>query len=957
MPFDRVHLDTHAPVFTTEGIGIKIGEQIDRNIVKLSIGGAIDDVHETIGDLTSELISVGSGIDTMIISNNHRFLEDDGITPETPVPFSNSVNHNIGSTLEDIVLDFSFSVGTGSVISYINSEVELYAGISNPAIVYKYNWEESEWEVLFTYDEDQHIDFIEKYNNNLLISVGHSVNPSLIYVYDYTSDGLKESIVLSLSESRGFGSHEVDGKFYISSGIGEGNEYSEGAGEGGALYLFDDGTSQNIAPNLSKIVDKIDDNIYALTSVSGSSNLLASTGPVAYIYEIDVNNKAAFIVFNSAEPLVSLIHQSDIGETFVGGNINGTIRRSIVSNNTYDISFRTTPGKVNTLKIFPVITGVDNAVSYESTYASVGDVIYYLSQAGTWIWKYTHNEEIKDMTFDDRADKNTLYVISDSGITRINPLAEEKIVYLKLIDRAGNETVLDLTFDVDNKVEVDDNKFVDSISISNLVDFVNENRIFELDELGNTVYNLNGDNKFYSADKIEEEKGEYISEVFDGTNNLVKWENISWEATELFNTQVLMFVRTSTSSNDILAAEWQGPYNNSQSSGVVISHLSGQFIQFRASLVSAEKGVTPTLHRVSIRAITSEAVHFFTTNFIIPTKINKGILTSKKILPISADIVFGVNTTNSIDWTEYQEIDENRIFNVNQTGQNLRVGIKFISPNRSTIDPTAFGEYGPYNSDLFINTVDFDFANDTGITNNYHFKVSLYDDFNLNNEVFSAYSADSPDGFSVGGSLIPSGGVEISNGSTAQILFVVPGSANIDCETFYFVKIEYIYDTAFELFSDDMSFIASCTSSFIDTINFDFSNDDTVSNNYHFRIKFYTDIERTIEDTTVFSGNDRSGWFINSSLIPEEGALVIPGETVSVVYRPDTDDFEAGSIFYITIEAHNGSNFVFSSNSFTFQVRDTQSLESCGGYLDVPIVENFGIMFDLDNNEFITLNI
>ena len=83
-------------------------------------------------------------------------------------------------------------------------------------------------------------------------------------------------------------------------------------------------------------------------------------------------------------------------------------------------------------------------------------------------------------------------------------------------------------------------------------------------------------------------------------------------------------------------------------------------------------------------------------------------MTSKKIIPVSADVVFGLNTTNSIDWTEYQQVDENRIFNVDQTGHNLRVGIKFISPNRSTIEPTAFGEYGPYGSSFYINTVDFD---------------------------------------------------------------------------------------------------------------------------------------------------------------------------------------------------------------------------------------------------------
>lgn len=957
LPFDRVHLDTHPPVITKDGLGIQIGDQVDRSIIKVSIDGAIDNVYETEGDPSTALVAEGSGIDRMIISNNDRFLDDDGVTSLLSVPYATSATHDLGLTLEQVVKDLEISAGYGSVVSYIVSNNELYAGTSLPAKVYKYDWAKEEWEVLFEYDEDKYIDFIEKYNNNLLVSVGHGNDPALVYVYNYTSNGLVESIVLPLTESRGFSHHELDGKFYIGAGMGDGDEYSEGAGSSGAVYVFNDGTATGEDPDITKVVEELDENVYGLTSVSGSVNLLASTGPDGYVYEIDVENKASLIVYNSSESLSAILHQEDIGETFVGGNTSGIIRRSVISNNTYDISFRTVAGKVSTLKMFPVITGFSGTSAYNSTFAAVGNTIYYLSDAGTWVWKYTHSETINDMTFDTRSNKNMLYVISQSGVTRIHPLAEEKVVYLKLIDRAGNQTVLDYTIDADGSVDADSSKFVDSVPISSLVDFVNENMILELDELGNTVYTLNSDNRFYSADKIEEERGEYVSEIFDGTNNLVKWDSISWQVTELFDTYVQVYVRTSTSSNDILTASWQGPYLSDVSSGVDISHLSGQFIQFKAVLVSEAKGYTPVFHRASIRAITSESIHFFTTNFVMPTRLNKGIITSQQVLPVAADIVFGVNTTNSVDWTEYQEVDENRVFNINQTGHNLRVGIKLISPNRTSIIPTTFDEYGPYDSLLYVNTVDFDLTNKTGTTNNYHFKVSLYKDILLQEEVFSAYSADSPDGFSVDGVAIPEGGVSISNNSTANVLFTVPGSANIECEKFYFVQIEYIYDADFILYSNDRSFVASCTSSFIDTINFDFTNDGINADYFHFRIKFYQDPERTNEYATVFSGNDRTGWMVDDYLIPEDGALVAPAQTVNVVYRPDPDDFDSASIYYLTIEAHDGEDYVFATNFYTFQTRDVQSKESCGEYEDVPIVKNFGIMFELDNNEFITLNI
>ena len=964
LPFDRIHLDTHPPDFrdpTDDTQGIKIKEQIDRTIVKIDIVNATDDILDADGNV----LSTGSGIDTMVISNNEEFLEDDGVTPKTPVPFSNSTTHNLGLSLAKVVKNLNITSGEGSVVTYVADAIHLYAGVSKPAVVYKYNWITEDWEVLFSYDSDQYIDFIEKYNNNLIISVGHDIDPALLYIYDYDSNyNLTESSLMPLFESRAYSSHILNGKFYIGTGLGGGDEYINGAGDSGSIYVFEDATnSVDNSPTLTKIVDGIDEDVYGLTSSTGSSNLLAATGPNSYIYEIDIENKIPYIVYNSDEAIVSLNHQEDldgesINTTFAGVKTSGKIRRSVTSNNTYDISFRTTPGKVSALKIFPVITGIEGDTSYTTTFAAVGSVIYYLSRAGTWVWKYTHNENINDMAFDDRATSNSLYVISDNGVTKINPLSENKVVYLKLIDRAGNESILDYTLDGDNVV-VSSNPWVDSVSISSLVDFVSENKIFELDELGNIPYSIsdpNG-NRYYSANKINEEKGEYVSEVFDGTNDLVKWEALSWQTTELYDTSVLMYVRTSTSANDILTADWLGPYVKGQSSGVTLSHMQGQFIQFKVELKSVKKDTSPTFHRATIRAITSESVHFFTTNFIVPTRIQKGLITSKKTVPVAADVVFGLNTTNSVDWTEYQQVDENRIFNINQTGHNLRVGIKFISPNRSTIDTTEFGEYGPYDSNLNVNTIPFDVLNNTGSSQNYHFKVTLYSDVYLRDEVFSAYSADSPDGFSVDGEAIPTEGANLLNGEEVEVLFVVSGAANIDCETYYFARIEYIYSTTFELVSENTSFVASCTSSFIDVIDFNFTNNDTTSNDYHFAIRFYQDTERTNLFTTALSANDRTGWLVDDVVIPMAGATVSPGETVNIVYRPDPDDFTSGSIFYLTIEAHDGDNYVFSDSSYTFQIRDVPSTEVCGEYGDVPIVENFGIMFELDNNEFIILNV
>lgn len=122
LPFDRVHLDTAAPWFIDGADGIKIGEQIDSSMVRVTISGATD---------STDSIS-GSGIEGMIISNYDNFTTN-GTIPQTYVPFSTSVNHNLGISLENVITEVTFSDGIGSIISYISTQNELYAATSKPA--------------------------------------------------------------------------------------------------------------------------------------------------------------------------------------------------------------------------------------------------------------------------------------------------------------------------------------------------------------------------------------------------------------------------------------------------------------------------------------------------------------------------------------------------------------------------------------------------------------------------------------------------------------------------------------------------------------------------------------------------------------------------------------------------------------------------------------------------------
>jgi hypothetical protein len=967
LPFDRIHLDTAPPTGS-----ITIDEQIDKSIVKV-------DIDATDGEN-------GSGVKSMIVSNYPNFTTD-GTTLQDAIDFRTSINHDLGLSLENVTTPITFSTGNGSRISIFTETGEKFVGVSNPAILYKYNTISGTWDSLFSYEDGngEYIDFIAYYNGKLVVSVGKESGDSQIYSYSYIYDN--QSVFVNYSEPDIFGFTEPrancfsisNSKMYI--GTGDGPSPASSVTNGGALYIYDGLT-------VTKMIDSIDDNISGITPVPGTTNINLVTGNTGYVYEVDVSvyeetgSAIGFITYNALGSLssISYINIGNKDLIFIGSGDRGDIRRSLVDKISYDISFTTTGSSVSVLK-----TIVDNQ-GESSLYAAIGNVLYYLPTNGVWIWKYTHSEDINDVDYD--LSDGSIYIISNSSVINIGSLLESKSVYLKLIDFAGNETSLYVPTTIDDEgntitdpdfVSLDTNEdgindsLMDTIAISNLKEFINENKIFEIDDAGNILFNLRGHSPFYSGARIEEEKGVYESEIFNGTNDLVKWDLFSWNATELSNTEVLTYIRSASSEDEILTTDWIGPFYNNQSSGIDISYLNqtnysgvsgGQFIQFKVELISESKDLSPIFHNAFIRAVTSEAVHFFTTNFVLPSSVRKGILTSEKIVPVSADIIFGINTTNSIDWGDYQIIDENRIFNINKLGNNVRVGIQLISPNRTVYTPSTFGEYGPYNYTLFTNTIESSFTNVTGSDDLFHFKVKFYDSAAYDHLVYEAYSYESSDGFNVDGVEVESQGVSISNGNSVRVSYNAAAASIIECNKYYWIRIEsnidFDNDSAFSLVLTEYSFIMGCSSSFVDIVEFRFRNTDASSRTYHFRNRFYVNPERTIHYLTEYSGNDVSGWFVDEAQISENGHTFASEEISNILYRPDLDEFEVETTYYLIIDAYDTvtGEYILSSDSYTFQVRDPEtSSESCGGYVDIPIVKNFAVMFEMEDNSFATLNI
>jgi len=898
VPYDCIHLDTNPPSGCLE-----IVERIDNSTVRLTISDATDGEN-------------GSGIDTMIISNNSNFTSD-GTTPLTPIPFSTNILHDFVASSGGTTTSLSFASGTGSKLKYFEDTGHVYASTSKPARLYRLNNSTGSWTSVVTFANDEYVDFIARFNNKFLVGIGHDVDNAKIYIYNDNGSFVSPTI-RTLSGNRAYAAEEFLNTLYI------------GSGGDGKIYAFD-------GDNISVAFEGLSTNIYSLASTS--SSLFAGSGESGRIYRLDPAEEVSLISHqDSDDAVLSMAAMTFDGRqiVFAGASTEGKILRTFVTEDSFNKSFHTTSNPIRVLKT------INNV-----TYAVIGKAIYSFGNTGIWTWRAANSEDIYDVVAVD----DTLYYLTASSVKKISPTDEYFNIYMKLIDKAGNESVL-----FDGNGSLIPCQYI-SVDIDDLQDFVTENRILELDEFGNVVYSLSGTDRFFSAQKIIEEKGVYDSQIFDGTNDIIKWDTATWTSNEPSGTKVQMYFRTSVSKTDILTQDWIGPYDRLEQNGFDLSFLSGQYLQFRAVLTSEIKSVSPSLSRVVIGALTSESVHFFTTNFVLPGRITKGILTSQKMVPVSSDIVFAINTTDSVDWGDYQVIDENRLFTSNQFGNNLRVGIRLISPSRSALLAAEFDEYGPYHSNLYVNTLDFRYRN-TEASGNFEFKVSFYSDVNLQHLVYSDSSEANSSHFSVDGEDFPEDGQLISNNDSARILYSPPGDANLQCNTYYFTKVEARKaDEDWQTILNDKSFILGCSPSFVDNIEFEFNNSTDGTKFFHFRARFYRDAQRTDLYRTELSANNRDGWVADGNNMTEEGVETVVGETVNIAYRPDPENFDSKTLYYLTIDAFDGTDFILASNAYTFQSTDVSSLIYCGPYMDVPVVKKVALIFELLNNELLTLNL
>jgi len=102
----------------------------------------------------------------------------------------------------------------------------------------------------------------------------------------------------------------------------------------------------------------------------------------------------------------------------------------------------------------------------------------------------------------------------------------------------------------------------------------------------------------------------------------------------------------------------------------------------------------------------------------------------------------------------------------------------------------------------------------------------------------------------------------------------------------------------------------------------------SASGSYHFRISFYTDQSATQFYKAVDSRLNVAGWEVNGSQLPYNGFTLTVGESCVATYDASEDDDLIGTLYYVRIEAFNGSSIIEETYTEIFYC-PTQQVSRC----------------------------
>jgi hypothetical protein len=949
LPGDDVVLDREPP----EG-KVTLVDQIDANNIKIKIsyndrGGRGFGEGQWI-----DAFDQASGIDKVAVSNYENFTTD-GATPVVPYGFAEELFHtlmpvgNVGVdqvTITDgygtAVAAFRFQQGARSKIAYSTGA---------PAAVYLSNDSGSfDDEPSFLFeggDVNYEVTCMALYNLKLYCAVSKRgvAEGATIYMTDNGNS------FVPLAEFPGFKITAMsrsffDNKLYFSmhgitglENIPTGKLYSY---DGSGFVLEAEGLG--VRANCLQPIDRF---------------VYVGTGSPARIFRYDIIGRNAEIVLSESES--DVLSLTTVGPSvYAGLSASSRIMRSRSVDSPFVQSFVSLPADVT----FGTSVEIDGDVN---PYFSVGNSLFY--KANVWTAISRADNKIVGICSDDNGN---VYFISQDKLKSVPGPGRALVrrVFVKLIDKAGNETDIRSLPDVDPP-ETNGDGYNDDLTLIMVQAraagaFATgggiSNRIVEYDLNGQTLLDIQGDDRFYSCYRIEVETGIYESQPLPGASAHISWQNISWTGNKPAGTDIEILLRSATTRNGLASA----PYSVSfswEESGADISFMPGAYIQFKIILRTTVT-VSPRVDSLTITENVGAVSNIITTMFDLPSDMMRGIITADSEIPGGGAIVAGITLQDATDFAQYQEVSLDRLFEpvTSNRGKKLRIGFKLLSPRPSedilvTLPPSPQDPTVP----LSLNTVQWGYQNELTGPTIVDFKVKFYDDINLTEQLIAIDTVSNPSLFKIDGNRFPTNGGAIFASGQSRALSLIPSGLSFDCNRSYFVALEASIDGADYISIDPpkTEFFKQCGVNFLDIITFNYVNK-SQSGRFHFKVSFYDDFNRDNLIYSFFSYYSLNGWTANGMQMIVDGTAISTGQSKLIEFVvPRVEDLLDNVTYYITIQAYNlddpDSGFSFSDTSYSFRFRQISEGINCGPQSNVPVIRGFAMMFELEDGSLVKM--
>ena len=179
----------------------------------------------------------------------------------------------------------------------------------------------------------------------------------------------------------------------------------------------------------------------------------------------------------------------------------------------------------------------------------------------------------------------------------------------------------------------------------------------------------------------------FLSPILLVKQDLGFWKQLIWNEQKPDDTNITICIRSANTQEELQAKSWDNCFesNDTDIPPTITRDLDdismdGKYIQFKVIMSTESDIEVPVVISLSISYSTKFAVYFFTTKFSLKnqTNLKRGLWVADVTEPQNTEISFGICNTNSAEWTDYQVIDLNKFFSLDNF-ENIKAGIKFVS--------------------------------------------------------------------------------------------------------------------------------------------------------------------------------------------------------------------------------------------------------------------------------------